>query len=735
MKQRTDHIPTIWFIFSTLLSTICLGIYIWGGMEALDWEEVSELIPQTVSLFPESREPISSTIFLVRQHYYVQTIAPNFWPMVIGGLMAMLGLAWLGQFIQVWSKVSWRQILLGLFLWVGILFLRNSNLEIGAWLSFFHSPWICLAFVSMALLTVLSSSAIPSFLLEISHSPDKKSSQKKFTGFMLFYGINLILSMGNLWGMWTSTLYVPAFIIFEISMALGMFRILRYESPLNQKLFGALFLLSHSVLIPILWNNNEVGIRAIESWTLMTHLSMAILYPVFLWTNFKEPIQNNLPIYKVVHKAHFIPIYLIQIGVFILCVSWVFARQGTAWHQVVAAYYNEQGDVEHFVGDRFLEELAYKNSMIHSKLNQKSNLSLARISQAAGDTEKQAYYLQTSQIRHPREKSFVALANIYGNENQWFESLFTLKKAYQLFPQSSQIATQLSRVYEQIKQIDSAAYYLVLAKELAPKNSINWTNLMYFDVRHGSKLASKEDLESWSLSRDHAVQSNLLARFWNNKKELPANFAQDTKEAQLDVRDFALLFNASLFFQGRSLVYPIQNYLKDPQWLQKFPEIAFLDAWQDYYHQHPLRALNKLDLLMQKENDIKAQEYRFILSHWKKQLLEVKAKVKLNNVSQALAAIQSYPFSLGILQQALPLLHQSNKHQEAYQATLAAIQWNEDRAEFYPLYILEAFQQGEISYAEEAMNQLKKLDPILYQSHATAFVQAKEKALKRQKFN
>lgn len=208
MKQRTDHIPTIWFIFSTLLSTISLGIYIWGGMEALDWEEVSELIPQTVSLFPESREPISSTIFLVRQHYYVQTIAPNFWPMVIGGLMAMLGLVWLGQFIQVWSKVSWRQILLGLFLWVGILFWRNSNLEIGAWLSFFHSPWICLAFVSMALLTVLSSSAIPSFLLEISHSPDKKSSQKKFTGFMLFYGINLILSMGNLWGMWTSTLYV-----------------------------------------------------------------------------------------------------------------------------------------------------------------------------------------------------------------------------------------------------------------------------------------------------------------------------------------------------------------------------------------------------------------------------------------------------------------------------------------------------------------------------------------------
>ncbi|CAM4183747.1 hypothetical protein EWU23_05715 [Cytophagaceae bacterium 50C-KIRBA] len=734
MKQRIDQIPAIWFIFSSLLSLFCLGIYVWGGIEGLAWKEVSELIPQSISLFPESNTSPQSSIFLVRQHYYVQSVAPVFWPMLLGALLAILGLTLLGQFVQSWAKVSWRQIVLGLLVWCGIIFWRNVQLSAMEWFSFLHSPWVIIACISAGWLCILSSSAIPSIILEISHSPDKTSSQKKFMGFMLFYLINLILSMGNLWGFWTSTLYVPAFIILEISFAIGMFRRLRLDEKPQQRLYAALFLLSHSILIPFLWNNNEVGIRALESWGFMTHIAMTLLFPVFLWSNFKEPIQQNLAIYKVIHKAHFIPIYLIQIGVFIVCVSWVFARQGTAWHQIVAAYYNEQGDVEHFVGDRMLEQMSYKNAMIHSKLNQKSNLSLARMSQAAGDIEKQAYYLQTSQIKNPKEKNFVALANIYGNENQWFESLFTLKKAHQLFPESPQISTQLSRVYEQLKQIDSAAYYVVMAKELASTSPITWANLLYFDVRHGSQIGKKDEIASWSTSSDHAVKSNLLALFWQNKHELPTQYPQEAFDVQLDVRDFALVYNSSLYFKGQSTSYPIQEWIKDPNWLQKFPEIAFLDAWQDYYHQQPLRALNKLDLLVQKENETKAQEYRLILQHWKQELLEVKAKVRLENVSQARSAIQSYPFSVGILQQALPLLHQANRHQEAYQASLAAVQWNEDLAAFYPLYIQEAYQQGEISYAEEAMTRLKKLDPALYQTHATAFSMAKEKAVNRQKF-
>lgn len=734
MKQRIDPIPTIWFIFSSLLSLFCLGIYVWGGQEGLAWNEVSELIPQSISLFPESNTSTQSSIFLVRQHFYVQSIAPACWPIGIGFILGLLGLGLLGQFIQSWAKVSWQQILLGILIWCGIIFWRNIHLSALEWFSYLHSPWVILACITTAWLCILSSSAIPSVILEISHSADRTSSQKKFIAFMLFYLVNLLLSMVNLWGFWTSTLYVPAFILVEISFVLGLFRSLRLEEKSQQKLYVALFLLSHSILIPLLWNNNEVGIRAIESWGFMTQIAMTLLFPVFLWSNFKEPIQNNLPIFKVVHKAHFIPIYLIQIGVFIVCVSWVFARQGTAWHQMVAAYYNEKGDVANFGGDRLLEEMAYKNAMIHSKLNQKSNLSLARMSESANDVEKQAYYLQTSQIKYPREKNFIALANIYGNENQWFESLFTLKKAQQLFPQSAHIATQLSRAYEQLKQIDSAAYYAIIAKELAPQNLITWANLLYFDVHHGSHLVQKDEINNWSTNPDHAVKSNLIAYFWRNKQGLPIDFKQETIDIQQDVRDFALLYNSSLYFKGRSAIYPLQEWLKEPNWVQKFPEISFLDAWQDYYHQQPLRALNKLDLLAQKENEAKAQEYRQIIAHWKQELLDVRVKVNLENIEQAKSAIQSYPFSIGILEQALPLLHQANKHQEAYQASLAAVQWNEEKAEFYPLYIHEAFQQGEISYAEDAINRLKKLDQTLFQTHESEFKLAKEKAVNRQKF-
>ncbi|RXK48112.1 tetratricopeptide repeat protein [Aquirufa rosea] len=735
MKDQFNRLTIFWFVFTSLISIFCLGIYVWGGSEALGWQEVSELIPQTVPLFAESNPSVSSSIFLVRQHYLIQSISPAVWPSIIGAVIGLVGTIILIQGIQAWSKIHWRQFLLGIVIWFGIILWKNSSLPLQDWLSFLHGPWVALSCFSAVVLAVLSSSSIPSLLLETSHSSDLENSKKKWGAFMFFYLINLILSMGNLWGLWTSTLYIPAFILLEISFTLELFRSLRYENKLYQRLIIALFLLSHSLLLPFLFNNNEAGIRALETWLIMTHLCMTLLFPFFLWTNFKEPILKNLAIYKVVHKAHFIPIFLIQIGVFILSSSWVFARQGTAWHQIVAAYYNEQGDVEHFLGNKSLEEIAYKNAMIHSKLNAKSNVSLARMSQMVGDVEKQAYYLQTSQIKFPSEKNFVALANIYGNENQWFESLFTLKKAFQQFPQSPHIATQLSRAYEQLKQIDSAAYYLVLAKELALENPIYQANLLYFDVRYQSKLVSQQDVNDWSTSTDHALQANILAQSWNNKQRLSSNFPKESFEATPEVRDLALIYNTCLFFKSQAPLFPFDQWKKESTWVQKFPEITYLEAWQDYYHQQPLRALNQLDLLIQQANTTQAKEYQAVLSTWKQELVEKKVKIKIESLLQAKSALQSHPFTPGVLQQSLPFLHRANKHTEAYQASLAALQWNENLAIYYPIYIQEAFLQGEIQYADDAMNRLKKLDPSLFSSHEANFAKAREKALNRQKFN
>ena len=73
-------------------------------------------------------------------------------------------------------------------------------------------------------------------------------------------------------------------------------------------------------------------------------------------------------------------------------------------------------------------QFAYQQAMLHSKLNTKSNLSLAAIALQANDNESAAYYLATSLQKHANERAYLALATIYHTNDHAFEALFMLQK-------------------------------------------------------------------------------------------------------------------------------------------------------------------------------------------------------------------------------------------------------------------------------------------------------------------
>jgi hypothetical protein len=521
----------------------------------------------------------------------------------------------------------------------------------------------------------------------------------------LFWGINLVLTFANQRfdvGIRTA---IPAFLWAMVTVGLYL-----YQNKDNKTLLG-LGLLSLSSLTPILWHSNSPGVLAIESWTMINQVIMALLFPLFIIRNFGPLMTQNLPIHKVIHKAALLPLHLIQIGVVILSVGAVFAFNSGAYHQGMAAKENYAGDISALFGDHQMAEIHYKNATLHSRLNTKSNLSLAALAQQAGDTETFAYYVAASQSINRDPALSVALANVFATENRPFDALFTLQKSDLTDPR---ILTQLALQYERLATADSAAYFYEKAAGLAPENPLFKANNLYAEVVY------RKQKPEFDPSEDLATQANLLAA------GIPTAPMNPSFVPSADLRDLVYLYNGLFYWKGKAPRFPLADWQKTMG--DMFPELELLKSWQEFYHEKPVSALNQLNVSIATDTT-QSSGMTGVLAFWK-YATAYPTKTPPVSKANALKLLEKHPFQLAVLQAALPFVPAKT----GYEYSLAALQWNEQNPAYYPIYAFQALKMGEISYADEAMDKLKSLDPALYQAQQSSYLAEKQRALQKTKF-
>ena len=676
------------------------GLWIAGGKATFTWVEVSEMIPINKVVDTQAGQDLHTNVYFIRQNFQIQAASLSATAEMIGFVLALLGLGVaLFSFLPVW------QTILGAALWLGIVAFTLSDASFTALSQIISGQIFSLSLVALAGLSVLSAAAIPSFLIGLSHGSNVASSKKNRSILGLVWGINLLLTFSNQRfdvGIRTA---IPAFIWVILTVGLYV-----YQNKDNKALLG-ISLLGLSSLIPLLWHANTPGIQAIESWSLINQVVMGLLFPLFIYRNFGPLLTKNLPIHKVIHKAALLPLHLIQIGVLILSVGAVFAFNSGAYHQGMAAKENYAGDVSVFVGDTQMAEIHYKNATLHSRLNSKSNLSLAALAQQAGDTEAFAYYVAASQSVNRDPALSVALANVFATENRPFDALFTLQKSDLANPR---IATQLALQYERLAVPDSAVYFYDRAFSLEPENPLYKANKLYSDVVYRKQKPEFDPAE------DLAIQANLLAAGVPTAPMNPAFIPT------ADLRDLVYLYNGLVFWKGKAPMYDLTGWQRTLG--EMFPELELLTSWQSFYHAKPLVALNQLNLSIAADTT-QGSGMTGILAFWK-YATAFPSKTPVISRANALAMLEKYPFQIPVLQQALPLV----PAKKGYEAALAALQWNEQNPAFYPIYALQALKMGEISYADEAREKLRKLNPALYQATQASYLAEKQGALEKTRF-
>jgi hypothetical protein len=689
-------------LFYTCIALVlgATGLWIYGGVALFDWVEVAEMMPYQKVVDTRAGQDLHSTVYFIRQNFQIQAIPLDSTPEILGIIVALIGLA-----VLLFSVLPAWQALLGATLWLGIVAFSLSDASLVSLTQIISSQIFSLSLLAFAGLSVLSAAAIPSYLLGVSHGADPLSSKRNRTILGLFWGINLVLTFVNQRfdvGIRTA---IPAFLWAMVAMGLYL-----YQNKDNKTLLG-LGLLSLSSLAPILWHSNSPGVLAIESWNMINQVIMALLFPLFIIRNFGPLMAQNLPIHKVIHKAALLPLHLIQIGVVILSVGAVFAFNSGAYHQGMAAKENYAGDISTLFGDNQMAEIHYKNATLHSRINTKSNLSLAALAQQAGDTETFAYYVAASQSTHPDPALSVALANVFALENRPFDALFTLQKSDLTDPR---ILTQLALQYERLATADSAAYFYEKAASLKPENPLFKANNLYAEVVY------RKQKPEFDPSEDLATQANLLAA------GIPTAPMNPSFVPSADLRDLVYLYNGLFYWKGKAPRFPLADWQKTMG--DMFPELELLKSWQEFYHEKPLAALNQLNVSIATDTT-QSSGMTGVLAFWK---YATAYPTKSPPVTQAnaLQMLEKHPFQLGVLQAALPFVPAKT----GYEYSLAALQWNEQNPAYYPIYAFQALKMGEISYADEAMDKLKSLDPALYQAQQSSYLAEKQRALQKTKF-
>ena len=694
-------------------------------MPIFNTQIASELIPVQGVIDQNSLGQLSSTFFLIRQHYVFFPVELSKVPFLLFFIFSSIGISYLIISLKIWSNISWLFILSGILLWLAIILVKNVEQPIETFYEVLFSQWIWLGIISLFLITILFSNTICLFLLQLGHSSTKKESQKKWLILFGFYAVNLIFSFGHLIGNFQAKAYIPSFVFWISSIFLGLFQ--KHKKQEDSSLILGLAFLSLSSALLMLYTSNDPGIRAIETWGLICQLIILVLFPLFIIRNFNGLIKLNLPIYKVVDKPQFLPTYILFIGVLILGSAFVFALNGGAYHQVTAAKYNADGELAQILKDPFLAEINYKQGLIHSKLNAKSNTSLARIAYQENKIEELAYYLSTSQVKFPNEKIAIALSNIYQKENHLFESLFALQSAHQKMPESIEIISQLAHTFEKLNQLDSSVYYHQKAFEYDPESALTRANFLYTIAKYNKKTILPDTDQA---TRDPAILANLWAIGILRNQRMDSKSVESTFKPRVDVRDLAMIYNSIPYFKEKQNSLPIHEMAKNTKILTLFPEIKLAEAMQDYFHGDPLSSLEKIALFIDVQPINQTQGLESLLDFWHHASLIPTTSPKILNTLGAKLAVKKYPFQLNTLKNAIPFLSKK----EAYDASLAALRWNKEVPEFYPLYAFQALEIGEIEYAKEAMNSLKKINPEMFKANIKPFESQLAIAIQRQKF-
>lgn len=466
------------------------------------------------------------------------------------------------------------------------------------------------AFIGLSfLLIILVSPEIIAgiiYLITASNNDHSRNSLTHFVLASLLYFGNLLLYYLEVrgvidWGLYT----ISPFYILLISMVVALWtlrkrsenfrNVISYE-PVGAFLYLSLALICLSTLAYVFVTANDPFIETFEDAILYTHLGFGGLFFLYIVANFLEPLKRNQQVYAILYQPRLMPLFTARLAG-IIAVFGLYSFHGMyAVFQPAGGYFNVIADLYSVEKEYYLAEQYYKLGGQYKYANHRSNYALASLAMRADKPVQAMLFLKDAVERQPSPFAYANLANLYFNNNLYFDGLFTLREGIQKYPEEGRLFNNLGVQYGKTAVVDSSLYYLDAARGDADAEDAAETNRLAI-------LAEKRvpvQADSLQPARDLFYETNLLALYQAAgvqgrapDQPNPAAFQELGGVEAAYLLNFALvsenpdsLFSLQLqklidttaisFYEEPAGLALAVSYYKQENYLQAFPQLADL---------------------------------------------------------------------------------------------------------------------------------------------------------------
>jgi Tfp pilus assembly protein PilF len=358
-----------------------------------------------------------------------------------------------------------------------------------------------------------------------------------------------------------------------------------------------------------------------EDAIIYSHMSMGLVFYAYVLVNFKTPMQEALPVHRVVYQPKFFPFYYARGLSVIIIVLLLFYANFYPIYQSIAGYFNNLGDLYTLKRDYFLAEQYYKLGVQYDARNHKSNYAIASLARTQGDKIAAISFLKQANLKNPSSYAYGSLSDIYLEEELIFESLFTLRQGIQRFPGSGELHNNLALIFNRTGIADSAYHYFRRAADADAEPQVVHTNELAFWIKNrdlftlntDSLLGQQENTAHVSLQNNRLVLSQL-----GNSGRKASLLSIFEKDSLLTRERFAYLFNFTLHQKNKpdsTLPKLIQRLAAVEQNAVYAEDLRLAHAAYEYYANDRAKGLDMLNLLVS-EKPTREVYFNKILAMW-----------------------------------------------------------------------------------------------------------------------
>jgi hypothetical protein len=420
--------------------------------------------------------------------------------------------------------------------------------------------------------------------------------------------------------------YLNAFFLLFISAILGIwgFRHKRtiYEGmfdfqPVGGIIYLALAIVCMGTIGYFFATANDPAIEAFEDIILFTHLGFGIGFFIYVLTNFFTLLHHDQQVYKVVYKPTKMPYFTAQLAGVIASLSFYFLSGQISLHQSKAARFNAIAGFYYSVNDKNLAKEYYIQGVIFGYRNHLSNYNLASLYREEGDDANAVFHFNEAKMKNPTEHAFINLGHVYERHGSFFESLFSLQEGIKRFPNSGVIANNIAIRYSRTDVLDSALYYIDMAKERNLTRKTALANEFGFYLSKGIRFPVDSLLHIYNNHDNLELKTHVLAMMnKENHKILLSNLPSVLKDSLLTINQYAFLQNYITNQKGsvdRSILDRMGNLVENAGSFFAKP-LEFAEALAYYDKNEVYRAMEQLQVLQSRTVELESFYARTLAS-------------------------------------------------------------------------------------------------------------------------